>query len=218
MHSPVKSVVLLPAYYLPNLEYFTLILLADSLCIESHENFQKQTFRNRCYVKTANGIERLTIPLKKNQGKTPIRDVKIDYDQPWMKKQWKCLTSAYANSPYFEFFAADFKNILDRKIPFLFDLNTELLTLCLKILNLPKTVTYNLSYEEIPSNPIYDARSCITDKKNVNTYQFYHPYPYYQTFGNDFSENLSIVDLLFNKGPEALEVLRQSVKDPVPSQ
>jgi len=210
--------VLLPAYYLPNLEYFTAILLSDQVLIEGHEHFQKQTFRNRCYVRTANGIERLSVPLKKNSGKIPIREVQIDYDQPWRKKQWRCLESAYANSPYFEYFAPDFQKIFDRKPAFLFDLNLELLTLCLNLLNLKKEPTITLSYEENAKYPIYDARSCITDKNNVNTYKFYRPFPYYQTFGNDFSENLSIVDLLFNKGPEALGVLKQSAEDQVLNQ
>ncbi len=202
--------VLLPAHYLPCLEYFTCLIQADEVIIESQENFQKQTLRNRCYVKTANGMELLTVPLLKPTGKVPIRDIRVDYGQPWQKKHWRCLTSAYSNSPFFEYYAPDFLKALDARPVFLFDLNLQLLTLCLELLKVKIELSHNLSYDSTPKYPVFDARSCITDKKNVNRYQFYQPYPYYQTFGNDFSENLSIVDLIFNTGPEALGVLRKS--------
>jgi hypothetical protein len=205
--------VLLSSHYLPCLEYFTCVTQAGSAVIESHENFQKQTLRNRCYVQAANGIEMLTVPVVKPAGKVPIRDVRIDYGQLWQKKHWRCLVSAYANSPFFEYYAPDFQKIYESRPDFLFDLNYEILTLCLHLLQTKVSLSYTLSYEAEPKYPVFDARSCINAKKNVNRYQFYYPHPYYQTFGNGFSDNLSIVDLLFNTGPEALEVLKKSAKD-----
>lgn len=205
--------VLMTSHYLPCLEYFACIIQAGGVIIESHENFQKQTFRNRCYIQTANGVEMLTVPVVKPAGKVPIRDIRIDYGQLWGKKQWRCLVSAYANSPFFEYYAPDFQRIYESRPAFLFDLNQQMLTLCLHLLRAKVTLSYTLSYEAEPECPVFDARSCINGKKNVNRYQFYTPYPYYQTFGNDFSDNLSIADLLFNTGPQALEVLKKSVKD-----
>ncbi len=205
--------VLMPSHYLPCLEYFACMIQAGSAVIESHENFQKQTLRNRCYVQTANGVEMLTVPVVKPAGKVPIRDVRIDYGQLWEKKHWRCLVSAYANSPFFEYYAPDFQKIYESHPIFLFDLNQQMLTLCLHLLRAKVPLSYTLSYEAEPKYPVFDARSCINAKKNVNRYQFYHPHPYYQTFGNDFSDNLSIVDLLFNTGPQALEVLKKSAID-----
>jgi hypothetical protein len=204
------STLLLPMYYFPCLEYFVLFLQAQEVMIETHEHFQKQSYRNRCYVLTANGVETLTVPIQHPTGKVPIRDIRIDNTQRWQKKHWRCLTSAYAKSPFFEFYAPDFFTILNSATPFLFDLNERLLTLCLKFLGIKTTFRHSLSYEVNPNYPVFDARSCITDKNNVNRYMFYSPRPYYQTFGNDFSGNLSIIDLLFNMGPEALEVLKKS--------
>lgn len=201
------------SHYLPCLEYFVCMMHAESAMIESHEHFQKQTFRNRCYIQTANGVEMLTVPVVKPVGKVPIRDVRIDYGQEWRKKHWRCLVSAYANSPFFEYYAPDFQGIYESSPAFLFDLNQKMLTLCLYLLKVKVPLSYTLSYEAEPEYPVFDARSCINAKKNVNRYQFYHPHPYYQTFGNDFSDNLSIADLLFNTGPQATEVLKKSVKD-----
>lgn len=206
--------VLLPLHYFPCIEYFTVFLQAKKVIIESHEHFQKQTLRNRCYVQTANGVEILSVPLLKPTGKVPIQDIRIDNHQLWQKKHWRSLTSAYSNSPFFEFYAPDFHKILHAGGPFLFELNQQLLTLCLNFLKITTEISYNLSYDPKPDYPVFDARSCITDKKNVNRYKFYSPYPYYQTFGNDFSENLSILDLIFNMGPGASEVLKKSTKVP----
>lgn len=204
----------MPVHYLPCLEYFTCLMQAGNAILESRENFQKQTLRNRCYVKTANGTEMLTVPLIRPAGKIQIRDIRIDYGQMWQKKHWRCLTSAYSNSPFFEYYAPDFLKVFESRPAYLFDLNLHLLTLCLELLKVKIEFSHNLSYDPKPKYPVFDARSCITDKKNVNRYQFYQPYPYYQTFGNDFSENLSIADLIFNMGPEASEVLRNSVTSP----
>lgn len=197
-------------HYLPNLAYFACIMQAETVIIESREHFQKQTLRNRCYVNTANGVEIMSVPLQKPTRHVPVDEIRIDYSQEWVKKHWRCLTSAYANSPFFEYYAPDFLKVLDSRPAYLFDLNRQLLTLCLKFLRLPVELTYNLSYEQTVQYPVFDARNCITDKKNVNRYQFYRPHPYYQTFGNGFSDNLSIVDLLFNTGPEASEILLKS--------
>lgn len=205
-----KRPVLLPLHYLPRIEYFVYLLQADRAIIESQEHFQKQTLRNRCYVQTANGVEILTVPLAKPTGKVLIQDIRIDYSQCWQKKHVRCLTSAYANSPFFEYYASDFFRILDSAPAFLFELNQQILTLCLTILRLKPVLSYNLSYDPKPNYPVFDARSCISDKKNVNRYEFYSAYPYYQTFGNGFSENLSIVDLIFNMGPEASDILKKS--------
>ncbi len=212
MKSDNDLAVILPLHYLPNLEYFACLQQFDTVWIESCENYTRQTLRNRCYVLTANGVAGLSVPVLKQAPKMLVRDVRIDYGQDWLKRHWGCLVAAYAKSPFFEYYAPDFKAVFDSKPVFLFDLNERFLTLCLKLLKSRKELKYNLSYQKEVNFPVFDARSCITDKKGVNTYSFYQEYPYYQTFGNDFVRNLSIVDLLFNLGPQGPEVLMKSVK------
>jgi hypothetical protein len=202
--------VLLDLHYLPGLEYFACLNSFEKICIESHEVFLKQTYRNRCYVLTANKVDILTVPVQTPSGKIPVRDVRIDYSQGWIRRHWGCLQSAYGKSPFFEYYSDDLKAIYHKKPTFLFDLNRELLTLCLKFIGLKKEVTYTLSYQSYVRNTLFDARSLISDKKGPNNFTFYKKTPYYQTFGNDFVPNLSIIDLLFNKGPESRQILTES--------
>jgi len=205
--------VLMPLHYFPSLEYFCCLMRFENIWLEAWEHYTRQTCRNRCYVLTANKVDVLSVPVLKTAHKTLIRDIRIDYGQHWIRRHWGCLTSAYANSPFFEYYAPDFRAVFDRKPAFLFDLNFGLLTLCLDFLCIKKEIKCNLSYQKNLNFRLFDARSCITDKKDVNTYLFYKRIPYYQTFGNDFIANLSILDLLFNTGPEATEVLKKSRRE-----
>lgn len=196
--------------YLPCLEYFVCILGFEKIVLDVQENFQKQTYRNRCYVQTANKVDVLTVPVKSNSKKGPVQNVKIDYSQNWIRRHLGCMQSAYGKSPYYEYYSGELEVIYHRKPVFLIDLNFELLTLCLKFIGLKKELSYTLSYSTVAKDTQLDARSLINDKINKNSFTFYKPVSYYQTFGNDFVSNLSIIDLLFNKGPEARQILLES--------
>ncbi|TDB68263.1 WbqC family protein [Arundinibacter roseus] len=209
-HSSFPTEVTLDLHYLPCLDYFSCLLNFDSFILEAQDHYIRQTYRNRCYVLTANGIDVLTVPVLSGRNKVLIRDVKIDYGQAWVRRHWGCLQSAYGKSPFFEYYEAEFKQVYQRQTTFLFDLNVELLTLCLKFLGIKKEIAYTLSYSRDVTSTNFDARSLISDKNTENIFKFHVPIPYYQTFGNDFVKNLSIVDLLFNKGPEARQILMQS--------
>ena len=204
------SEVLLELQFLPCLEYFARILQYDTLRLEACENLPRRSPRNRCRVLTANKVDTLTVPLLESRRGLPIRDVKIDYDQPWARRHWGCLQSAYGKSPYFEYYAADFQAVYQRTPVFLFDFNVELLTLCLRFLGIKRKIMYTLSYQTDVKKSIFDARLSINPPKNTEISSFYQNIPYYQTFGNDFVPNLSIIDLLFNAGPESPLILRQS--------
>lgn len=201
---------MLELQFLPCLEYFAGILEYDTLRLEACENLPRRSPRNRCRVLTANKVDTLTIPLLESRRALPIRKVKIDYGQPWARRHWGCLQSAYAKSPYFEYYADDFRAVYQRAPTFLFDFNVELLTLCLGFLGIKKEITYTLSYQTDVEKLVLDARSSINPPKNTGNGLFYQNIPYYQTFGNDFVSNLSIIDLLFNVGPESPLILRQS--------
>ncbi len=204
------SEVLLELQFLPCLEYLACILQYDTLRLEACENLPRRSPRNRCRVLTANKVDTLTVPLLESRRALPIRDVKIDYGQPWLRRHWGCLQSAYAKSPYFEYYAADFQALYQRTPTFLFDFNVELLTLCLKFLGIKKEITYTLSYQTDVEKSVFNARFLINPRKSEENGLFYQSIPYYQTFGNDFVPNLSIIDLLFNAGPESPLILRQS--------
>ncbi|GAB3165279.1 WbqC family protein [Telluribacter humicola] len=204
--------VLIELHYLPSLAYFTCLMSHEVVWLETQENYPKQTYRNRCYVLTTNKVDVLTVPVQAGSKKAQIREVRIDYSQDWIRRHWGCFQSAYGKSPYFEYYAPYLEETYRRKPEYLFDLNYELLTLCLRLIGIKKELRYNMSYsEDVPLN-IFDARSLLNDKKQDSEKVFYKSAAYYQTFGNDFVPNLSIVDLLFNQGPEARRILTESIQ------
>jgi hypothetical protein len=201
---------LLETHYLPSVGYMALIEQASGLWLEAFENFQKQTFRNRCMIKGSNKVQMLTVPVKKAGGKWRIRDVKIDYSQAWISHHIRSFQSAYGKAPFYEFYADDLFDIIQKKITFLFDLNLELLTKCLDLLRINKNINLtDAFYYKPPNTGLIDLREVFCEKSShVNRVEIDYK-PYYQVFGKDFVENVSIVDLLFCEGPEALNILRQ---------
>jgi hypothetical protein len=189
--------------YLPCLEYFTCILQYDRVYIDIEERYVKQTYRNRCDVLTTNKIDTLTVPVKGYEPASSTKDILIDYNQDWTRRHLGCLQSAYGKSPFYEYYAHEFKRVYEKKLAYLVDLNYELLTICLRLTGIRKDIQYNLSGEQIIENSAENAISLINNRKQPDSHKYYNPAPYYQTFGNDFVGNLSIVDLLFNMGPEA---------------
>ena len=194
--------------YLPSLEYFCALLKHDKIIIEAHEYFEKQSYRNRCKILTTNKIDVLTVPVKNGNTKVLIKDLRIDYHQDWTRRHWGAIHSAYGKSPFFEFYADYFKKILDKKPDFLFDFNLDLLTICLKLLRLEKTIIFTEKYEKDVEN---DFRGQIHPKKVYQENQLYQPVKYRQNFGNEFEPNLSILDLLFCQGNQSLKILQESL-------
>ena len=194
--------------YLPSLEYFCALLKNDIIVIEAHEYFEKQSYRNRCKILTTNKVDDLTVPVKNGNTKILIKDLRIDYHQDWTRRHWGAIHSAYGKSPFFEFYADYFKKILDKKPDFLFDFNLDLLTICLKLLRLEKTIIFTEEYEKDVEN---DFRGQIHPKKTYQENQLYQPVKYRQNFGNEFEPNLSILDLLFCQGNQSLKILQESL-------
>jgi hypothetical protein len=201
--------VLIEAQYLPPLAYFTAIRGAEKIIIERHEYYIKQSYRNRCYINTTSGRQHLIVPLTAKHGKPLIDEVQIDYQQKWLNNHWRTIRSAYANAPFFEYYADDLEKILFSKPTCLYDLNFELLSMCLKWLKWNIPVVETLSYEkELPD--VKDLRSLINPKKTGLLAEFFTPVPYTQVFGATFEENLSIIDLIFCVGPAAAGVVSNS--------
>jgi hypothetical protein len=205
--------MLIEAHYLPNISYFVAILQAEQVWIDGFEHFEKQSFRNRCQVRTTNKIDTLVVPIQHLQPKMPLREVRIEYRQDWLRRHWGALYSGYGRAPFFEYYAPYFQDIFQKKHDFLLDLNVELLTICLKFLKIGKplyfTEKYYSKYEWTISE---DFRSRIHPKKLDETLTFFHPQRYTQNFGNEFESNLSIFDLLMCQGPQARSLLEASAK------
>ncbi|MBC8152713.1 MAG: WbqC family protein, partial [Bacteroidetes bacterium] len=194
--------------YLPCLDYFAGLLAFDGIYIEAAEQYQKQSYRNRCYVLTANKVDCLTVPVVDGTHRQAIRDLKIDYQQAWQDRHWRCLQAAYGKAPFFEYVAPEFEPLMRRHWTFLFDLNHALLTLCLKWLRVKTPVYLTEWYDKVASPGVFDARSRLSAQNRVDTHTFYTPVPYQQNFGVEFVPNLSIIDLLCCQGPAASDVLR----------
>jgi len=198
------SVVLLSTAYLAPVSYYVLLARAGKVVIEQHENYQKQSYRNRCLIAAANGPMVLSIPVKKTlPGKNSIRDIQLSGHGNWQHMHWSSLVSAYASSPYFAFYRDDIHPFYEKKYKYLFDFNEALREEICALLNLEPRLEYSKSYTTGPETEILDYRELIHPKKQ--RLEELLPGPYVQVFDRKFGflPDLSVLDLLFNTGPEA---------------
>lgn len=203
--------VLLEIQYLPSLDYFTEVLKAEALSIEVCETYQKQSYRNRCRILTAQGVQTLTLPVKEGTRHTPIREVRLDHGQKWQQVHWRAITSAYGKAPYYEYFIDYFDRIYRQKHVFLFDFNLSLLTLCLDLMRESKKILFTNEYQKGPElriSDIEDKREQIHPKKPF----VYEHKPYTQLFGSNFVPNLSVLDILFCQGSLSASHLRSAIE------
>jgi hypothetical protein len=206
--------VLLSTAYWPNLHYFFYLLNADAITIERCENYNKQSFRNRTQILTANGKLDLSIPIKNLSQKQILKEVEISYQENWQINHWRSITSAYKNSPYFDFFEDEINYFYSNPFQFLIDYNLEQLNLIFKLLKLKKEITLTSAFEKESTDHL-DLRNFIHPKIEFNEDVYVEQLlktPYYQTFETkfDFHPNLSILDMLFNKGLETQEYLKKN--------
>jgi hypothetical protein len=193
-------------HYLPSLEYMTILLQNPSLLFEVEENFPKQTYRNRCLILGANGVERLSVPIVHLSGeKTKTKDTKIDYSQNWIKQHQGAIRAAYGNAPYYEYFEPYLSQIFAKKRFFLVDLNIDLLSFVYRILDVPLVYKNTNEFGVFEGLSEYDQ---ISAKKDWQERSIYQNRSYRQCFGQEFVPNLSILDLLMNHGKESLNFLK----------
>ncbi|QZE13147.1 WbqC family protein [Halosquirtibacter laminarini] len=187
--------------YLGNIHHYFYRMKHGNTIYDDTERYQKQTFRNRCQILSANGVQSLTIPVVA-KNKTIIRDVKISYGIDWQKQHWGALLSSYNHSPYFEYYRDYFEPFYTNHYEYLWDFNMELESVVLDLLDV--SVVHLLKNQIDPVLAVEDKRLFITPKKPLDDPHFISK-PYRQMiFAKEgFVPNLSIVDLLFNQGTES---------------
>ena len=229
MANPNLSTALLSTTYFGPIQWYQKLNRYDHCVIEQFDNFQKQTYRNRCRIATANGSQVLTVPVERTEGKCLMRDVRISDHGAWRHLHWNALQSASGESPFFEFYADDLHPFFERRWTFLLDFNMDITNKLCELLDIHPRLSLTTNYlpstageeeksfgkeektlgedEKSPEEmePFIDFREAIHPKHPLPDADF-APRPYYQQHAprHGFQPNLSILDLLFNEGNEAI--------------
>ena len=196
--------ILLPIFYLPPVSWFAVFLKEENeIVLEQYENFPKQTFRNRTNIYGANGRLSLIIPIN-HSGERVMKDIKVSHRENWQKLHWKSIKTAYQSSPYFEFYEDKLQKIFEFESDSLIQFNLNALKIVLDILKTEKAYSLNIEYVKIPLEENYREKFSAKKESEIEMEE------YYQTFTDKmgFMKDLSILDLICNKGPETLTYLK----------
>ncbi|AZA75343.1 WbqC family protein [Chryseobacterium indoltheticum] len=200
--------ILLPVFYLPPISWFSEFLNPENeVVFEQFETFPKQTFRNRTNIYGANGKLSLIIPINHN-GSREFKNTEMSYREDWQKLHWKSIKTAYQSSPYFEYYEDKLIKLFENKEKFLLDFNIKSIKIILDILKTEKAYSLNKEYIKNPEEVNF------REKFSAKTPSEYEMDEYYQTFSDKmgFLNDLSIVDLICNKGPESMTYIKHIKK------
>lgn len=199
----METALLSQTYFGP-VQWYQKLYRYGEVYAERCETYRKQSYRNRCVIATTNGLQTLTVPVERGEGK----DVRISDHGNWRHLHWHALMSAYSESPFYEYYADDLRPFFfERRWQFLYDFNMEICGKMCELLDIHPTIKETVGYvkhEDIPDG-IDDFRDSI-DPKHPHPDPAFAPRRYYQVYENKhgFQPNLSILDLLFNMGPESI--------------
>ena len=218
MQQEKNNVAILSSAYFPPVQWMQKLHRYGRVFIESHDNFTKQTYRNRCVIATANGPQALTVPIERYDGlKCPMRDIRISDHGAWRHLHWNAIVSAYGESPFFLYYADDLRPFFERKWEFLFDFNMETTLKLCELLDVQPDIEYTdcyadpddiatqFSHKDGHETRCDDFRDAIRPKHPLPDPGF-TPRPYYQVHAlrQGFQPNMSALDLLMNEGPEGI--------------
>jgi len=199
----MKKVLLSTTYFGP-VQWYQKLYRAEYVWIEQWESFQKQTYRNRCLIATTQGIQALTVPIERQSPVNYIKDIRISDHGNWRHLHWNALQSAYGESPFFDYYQDDIRLFFEQRWDYLFDFNEAIRAKMCELIDIQPKVSFTEEFVATVNN-IKDYRSTINPKHPEADPDF-DPKPYYQVYQqkHGFLSNLSILDLLFNMGPEGI--------------
>ncbi len=217
MMEQIPEPAILSTAYLPNIQYISKLLLHQKVIIDIHETYLKQSYRNRCHILGANGILPMSIPVIKTNGNhTKVKDIQIDNTANWAHVHWGAIFSAYGNSPFFEIFEEEIIHLYKKKYKFLIDFNAAAIHQLFESLGVSVELSHSDCFFET-SDYLFDYRNSIHPKPQYNLEDHsFSQKKYFQVFGekHGFKPNLSIIDLLFNEGSQALYICKQCIISP----
>ena len=197
----------IPTYFSPISQYAQ-IIKSDTIFFEVEDNFQKQSYRNRCYIYNSNGKQLLNIPLKEKKGTSSLRkktkDMLVDNNSHWQEHHLKSIQTAYRASPFYEFYEDDLLAIFNKKYTFLQDVNIDTYLFVTDALQISQQYSKTKEYEIITDKNDYRILADIKKQPKKSRDK------YIQMFDNKhgYIDNLSILDLLFMEGPNAISYLK----------
>lgn len=195
--------VLLSTTYFGPVQWYQKLHRADDVLIEQWESFQKQTYRNRCLIATTQGVQALTVPVVRNESPI-IKDIRISDHGNWRHLHWNALQSAYGESPFFEYYQDDIRPFFEKRWDYLLDFNEAICQKMCELIDIQPKIEYSTEFNVDPGDKT-DYRTAINPKHPTPDTDF-TPKPYYQVYSakHGFLPNLSVLDLLFNMGPESI--------------
>ena len=205
----IKSVAA-DLHYFPNLEFFAAISNADELVFFPDDLYKRQSFFNRTQIRLANKVGTLSIPIQGRRPRISQDRIKIDNSQNWVNIHLRGIQSAYGKAPFYEYYFPYFEKVFDQKTENLWDLNWQMLTICLKLLDMPVKMRVCESGRDL--NCTDDIRGLLRPSVPFSERDYYQPESYFQLFGLDFDPNLSVLDLLFCEGPASKSIVLKSAK------